>query len=196
MSFPQRPLLCCRAASRRQSLAGNNSLRTTEGAHRAEQWHVDPPVWFPLPPEIEKHDPRIGTCALLSFRSIDFARAQAARKLKQSQNSGNAQRKNDQAGLEKLQRSVSMASARIAAIQELQIRLQSSKSIATPWSQLIKSDSMAKHAIAWLLRCVAGLAEAQCALSKTEDKVVELQVSCDACMLSHCYPLFERRRNY
>ena len=24
---------------------GNNSLRTSEGAHRAEQWHVDPPVW-------------------------------------------------------------------------------------------------------------------------------------------------------
>ena len=38
---------------------GNNSLRTTEGAHRAEQWHVDPPVWFPLPPGMDRHDPRI-----------------------------------------------------------------------------------------------------------------------------------------
>ena len=38
---------------------GNNSLRTMEGAHRAEQWHVDPPVWFPLPDGIDRHDPRI-----------------------------------------------------------------------------------------------------------------------------------------
>jgi hypothetical protein len=38
---------------------GNNSLRTTEGAHRAEQWHVDPPIWFPTPPGMTRHDPRI-----------------------------------------------------------------------------------------------------------------------------------------
>ena len=36
-------------------LCGNPALRTQEGAHRAAQWHIDGPLWYPLPADAAPH---------------------------------------------------------------------------------------------------------------------------------------------
>ena len=80
-----------------------------------------------------------------------------------------------------LRGAVQAATARISAIQELQLRLRADDRGARSsqaWASFVRDEKAGKHAIAWLVRCLARMADAQCAVSRCEQRVAQLQVEC------------------
>ena len=77
----------------------------------------------------------------------------------------------------RLEQDVASATARIAAIQQLvlRVRAEGRAQSKASWPTLVRDANAGKHVVAWLVRCLSRLASSQTVIVNARQRIAELQ---------------------